>query len=260
MLLVPRRAERRHRIERADGLQAHAVRRTLDEEHLVRLGRLSPSVLDAEEHRGFVEEQGVAAILVLRLLVAHAPGGEADDMSVAVADGDDHAVLVKVVAALVHQSQFVEKLPFYVQSRKRPAGLRRVADAFLAAVVLAPTSVGVALRLLALGKLRRVELRHLRIGHEQSLAVHALLLLVRVLLFLLYLHAAVTSQRFHGFHECQPVTLLQETDGIASLVAAEALVRAGLRKHEERGRLLPVEGTAPHEPCSRLPELHGLPD
>ena len=50
VVLIPGRTQRSHRVQHPDALQAHAIWCTFNEEHLIRLGSLSPSVLHAKQH------------------------------------------------------------------------------------------------------------------------------------------------------------------------------------------------------------------
>ena len=50
VVLIPGRTQCSHRVQYPDALQAHTIGCAFNEEHLIRLGSLSPSVLHAKQH------------------------------------------------------------------------------------------------------------------------------------------------------------------------------------------------------------------
>ena len=146
VVLIPGRTQRSHRVQHPDALQAHAIGCTFNEEHLICLGSLSPSVLHAKQHSWLMKQNRICAILILGLLVTQASSGEAYHMPISVMDRYHHAVLVLVIAAFVHQAQLTQKLSLDIQARKSFTRLRGIANAFERAVLLAPTSKSIALR------------------------------------------------------------------------------------------------------------------
>ena len=63
----PCRSERGHRIDHADLLQTHAVRRALHGIHLLFLRRYAPGIMEAEEHIPLAVDRTLCAVEVLRL-------------------------------------------------------------------------------------------------------------------------------------------------------------------------------------------------
>lgn len=57
-----------------------------------------------------MEDDGLGAIEIFRLLLVHAACGEADDMPEAVMDLDDDTVLVEVIAATIEQAQLFKEV------------------------------------------------------------------------------------------------------------------------------------------------------
>ena len=146
VVLIPGRTQRSHRVQHPDALQPHAIGCTFNEEHLIRLGSLSPSVLHAKQHSWLMKQNRICAILILGLLVTQASCGEAYHMPISVMDRYHQAVLVLVIAAFIHQSQLAQKLALDIQACESFARLRSIANAFERAVLLAPTSKSIVLR------------------------------------------------------------------------------------------------------------------
>lgn len=99
-----------------------------------------------------------------------------------------------------------------------------------------------------MGKLLRVEGGHLFVSHHERFLVHAFLLGLRVLLLLIDFHTTHLAQLLYRVNEGQPISLLQEADGITTIPTSEALIGTCMWEHEEGGCLLSVEGTAAHVP------------
>ena len=77
--------------------------------------------------------------------------------------------------------------------------------------------------------------------------------------FLGHLHAVLLRQFFDRVHKPHARKIHQKADHIAVLAAAKAVVELFGRAHRERGRLLPVKRTQPHEVGPALLELHMPP-
>ena len=146
VVLIPGRTQCSHRVQHPDALQPHTIGCAFNEEHLIRLGSLSPSVLHAKQHSWLMKQNRICAILILGLLVTQATCGEAYHMPISVMNRYHHAVLVLVIAAFIHQAQFTQKLTLNIQACESFARLRSIANAFERAVLFAPTSKSIALR------------------------------------------------------------------------------------------------------------------
>ena len=82
-------------------------------------------------------------------------------MPEAVVNRDNDPVLVKVVALLVEQPQFIKKILLHFEFAESVPVPRRKPDALHRAVILSPPMESITLRLLGNKKLLAVEVRHL---------------------------------------------------------------------------------------------------
>ncbi len=171
MILIPRRAERSHRVKHPDRLEPHAVRCPLDKKHLLLLARRSPSVADAEEHRRLMEDNRLRTVQILRLRIIQAACGKTDYMPEAVLNRNDDPVLVKIIALPVEQPQLIKKILLHLDLAERMPIVRREPDALHRAVLLSPPMESVTLRLLGKKKLLAVEVRHLPVSNPQRLTL-----------------------------------------------------------------------------------------
>ena len=132
---------------------------------------------------------------------------------------------------------------------------RSIANLFECAVVLAPTLVSVALRLLGLEELLAVEVGDLLVGNPQGFAVEPLLFGFHRLLLLLNLDVRLVGKRLDRFDKGLVLLLLDEVYDIAALSTTETLEGVGVGENIERRRPLIVERTAADIASAGLAQL-----
>ena len=284
MVLRPGRAQGGHGVLHAHALQLHAVGRALHQVHLPLLHGLLAGDVQPEEVAPLVEDEGVLVVHVLGRVsvLLHGAGGEGDDPAEPVGDGYHHPVAERVderppaarphQAHLLHQLQVVALLPGEVHQGRPPVG--GVAHPGHRGVVAVPV-VGLAVPLaavppgahvaeggLGLGVVVQqplaVELGDGLVDDHRRLPLPALPLLLQGLPVPLAAHLDVVlpGQPLHGLGVGAPLHGHHEGDGVAALAAGEALADVLGRRHDERGRVVLVEGAQALVVHARLPQLH----
>ena len=87
----------------------HTVGGSLHKVHPLDLSCRPPCHVQTKDRITLTVKKRLLTVEILGLTVVHHPGREADDVLVAVFDGDDDTVLEEVIALLVDESQLLEK-------------------------------------------------------------------------------------------------------------------------------------------------------
>ena len=145
LLRCPCRTKVGYGVLHTNGMQTHTVGGSLHKVHLLGLSCRPPCHVQTKDRVTLIVKKRLLAIEILWLTVVHHPCCEADDVLVAVFDGDDDTVLEEVVALLVNESQLLEKFLLQGQTSEGFAVDGRKTDLYLIAILLPPAAVGIVL-------------------------------------------------------------------------------------------------------------------
>lgn len=255
----------------AGQVAGHDVRVALDDDRAARLRDLLLGEVDAVEDLGLPVDRRLGRVQVLRAVVvlAQAAGAEADDLAADVADGPHEAAAEAVdgpATALLGDpggDEFLVGEALAAQEAREvvPAG-RAVADAEVRGGGLVEAALGEELAAdLRLGALQlvHVELGGHLVRLDQADALTALVRGVVAALLVPQGDARLAGEAFDDLGEGEVVDLHHERDGVAALLAAEAMEEALAGADLEGRRLLVVEGAqALQVPAARVAQLQVL--
>jgi hypothetical protein len=256
------------------GLVGHeGVGVALDDDRPTRLADGRPSPVDQIEGAPLVEEQGLGRVEVLGAAIGALgpddPPAEPGRSARGVPDGEDHPTPEAVVdaAAALAAAHQAGGLELVLADAATPGervgqgvpGLRREAQLVgLDGLVGEPSSVEVGERLRAAGMVGE----HAMVEGDGRLEHLAQSLSPGILAAgpLGQLDPGPGGESAESGREVHAVPFHDEVEDVPSPAAAEALPGLSSGSHDERGRLLAVEGTEPLPGGARLLEGHRLAD
>ncbi len=258
----------------AGQVAGHDVGVALDDDRAGRLRDVLLGEVDAVEDLGLLVDRGLGGVQVLRAVVrlVELAGAEADDVAADVADGPhqpapeavDGAAAALLGEAGQQQLLVAEALAAQVAGEVVPA-LGAVADAEVDGRRLVEAALGeedpAGLRLRAGRELFRVPLGGDLVGLDQADALAALVRRVVPALLVAQRDAGLAGQALDRLREGEVVDLHHERDGVAALLAAEAVEEPLARTDLEGRGLLVVEGAqALQVAAARVAQLEVLRD
>lgn len=255
----------------AGEVAGHDVGVALDDDGPAGLRDVLLREVDAVQHLRLLVDRGLGGVEVLRpvVVVAEFAGTEADDLAGRVADRPhqpaaeavDGAAAAVLGEARGDQLPVAEPLAPEVAGEVVPAG-RAVADAEVGSRRLVEAALGEELPAdLRLGavQLLDIELGGGLVRLDQPDALAALVGGVVAALLVAQGDARLGGEPLDRLGEGEVVDLHHERDGVAALLAAEAVEESLARADLEGGRLLVVERAEPLEVApARVPQLEVL--
>lgn len=255
----------------AGEVAGHDVGVALDDDGPAGLRDVLLREVDAVQHLRLLVDRGLGGVEVLRpvVVVAELAGTEADDLAGRVADRPhqpaaeavDGAAAAVLGEARGDQLPVTEPLAPEVAGEVVPAG-RAVADAEVGGRRLVEAALGKELPAdLRLGtvQLLDIELGGGLVRLDQPDALAALVGGVVAALLVAQGDARLGGEPLDRLGEGEVVDLHHERDGVAALLAAEAVEESLARADLEGGRLLVVERAEPLEVApARVPQLEVL--
>lgn len=256
MVAAEGRAAGRDRGRHAGEMAGHDVRVALDDDRAGHLGDVLLREVDAVEDLGLLVDRGVGRVEVLRAVVrlVELAGAEADDLAADVADGPHQAAAEAVdgsAAALLGEAGEQELLVGEALAAQEAGevvpALGAVADGevrgggLVEAALGEELAAGVGLRVT--GQLFHVPVGGDLVGLDQADPLAALVGGVVAALLVPQGDAGLGGQALDRLGEGEVVDLHHERDGVAALLASEAVEEPLARTDLEGRRLLVVERT-----------------
>ncbi len=253
-------------------MTGHDVGVTLDDHRAGRLRDVLLRQVDAVEDLGLLVDRGLGGVEVLGPVVrlVELAGAEADDVPADVADRPHQPAAEAVdgaAAALLgeagEEQLLVAEALAAQEAREVVPALGAVADAEVLGGGLVEAPLGeedpAGVRLRGGRELLRVPLRGDLVGLDQADALAALVGGVVPALLVAQGDAGLSGEALDRLREGEVVDLHHERDGVAALLAAEAVEESLARADLEGRRLLVVEGAQTLEvPAPRVTQLEIL--